>query len=88
MIIVLIQCTIAYIRPSIFVLSMLLNVLTNTGVLQAGSFQLFVNGFKDAEYWLRRFEADPLPESVAKSFQFQFEKLVILDYVIRNTGII
>ena len=54
--------------------------------LQLGSLQTFVHGFKEADYWLRRFEADPLPESVAKSFQFQFEKLVVLDYITRNTG--
>ena len=54
--------------------------------LQSGSFQMFVTGFKDAEYWLRHFDANPLPESVAKSFQHQFERLVVLDYIIRNTG--
>ena len=53
---------------------------------QVGSFQLFVNGFKDADYWLRRFESEPIPESTAKHFQFQFERLVVLDYIIRNTG--
>lgn len=50
-----------------------------------GSFQLFVEGYKEAEYWLRKFEADPLPENIRKQFQSQFEKLVILDYIIRNT---
>lgn len=50
-----------------------------------GSFQLFVEGYKEAEYWLRKFEADPLPENVRKQFQSQFERLVILDYIIRNT---
>lgn len=52
---------------------------------KTGSFQLFVNGYKDADYWLRRFEQEPLPPKVAQSFQFQFEKLVVLDYIIRNT---
>ena len=26
-----------------------------------------------------------MPDTVKKQFQFQFEKLVILDYIIRNT---
>ncbi|KAH8369437.1 hypothetical protein KR009_010821 [Drosophila setifemur] len=53
--------------------------------LKTGSFQMFVEGYKDADYWLRRFESEPLPESVAKSFQLQFERLVVLDYIVRNT---
>lgn len=56
-------------------------------IFQVGSFQLFVEGYKEADYWLRKFEADPLPENTRKEFQSQFERLVILDYVIRNTGI-
>ncbi|ODM92158.1 Phosphatidylinositol 4-kinase type 2-beta [Orchesella cincta] len=52
---------------------------------KAGSFQVFVEGYKDAEYWLRRFESDPPPEDVMKEFQHQFERLVVLDYIIRNT---
>lgn len=54
-------------------------------VFQTGSFQLFVNGYKDADYWLRRFEQEPLPQKVLGNFQFEFEKLVCLDYIIRNT---
>ncbi|XP_075400587.1 phosphatidylinositol 4-kinase type 2-beta isoform X1 [Tenrec ecaudatus] len=50
-----------------------------------GSFQMFVEGYKEAEYWLRKFEADPLPENIRKQFQSQFERLVVLDYIIRNT---
>ncbi|XP_020799577.1 phosphatidylinositol 4-kinase type 2-beta isoform X2 [Drosophila serrata] len=53
--------------------------------LKTGSFQLFVEGYKDADYWLRRFDSEPLAPSVAKSFQLQFERLVVLDYIIRNT---
>ncbi|MEE6462351.1 hypothetical protein FKM82_001566, partial [Ascaphus truei] len=52
---------------------------------KVGSFQLFVEGYKEADYWLRRFESDPLPENTRKQLQSQFERLVILDYVIRNT---
>lgn len=53
---------------------------------QVGSFQLFVEGYREADYWLRRFEAEPLPENIRKQLQSQFERLVVLDYVIRNTG--
>lgn len=56
-------------------------------MIQVGSFQLFVEGYKEADCWLRKFETDPLPENTRKEFQSQFERLVILDYVIRNTGI-
>lgn len=52
---------------------------------KAGSFQTFVSGFKDADYWLRKFDSENLSEEASKNFQFQFEKLVVLDYIIRNT---
>lgn len=44
-----------------------------------------MNGYKDADYWLRRFEQEPLPQKVTDNFQLEFEKLVVLDYIIRNT---
>lgn len=50
-----------------------------------GSFQLFVDSCRDADYWLRRFDNEALPKPTAEELQFQFEKLVVLDYVIRNT---
>lgn len=53
---------------------------------QVGSFQIFVDGYKDADFWLRRFEAEPLPENTNRQLQLQFERLVVLDYIIRNTG--
>ena len=53
--------------------------------LQVGSFQMFVEDFKDADFYLRRFETEPLPEPVSTDFQFKFERLVALDYIIRNT---
>ncbi|ESO04626.1 hypothetical protein HELRODRAFT_191658 [Helobdella robusta] len=53
--------------------------------LKTGSLQLFVDGFKDADFWLRKFDQEPLTESVKMKFQHQFERLVILDYIIRNT---
>lgn len=52
---------------------------------KVGSMQTFVEGYKDAEYWLRKFEAEPLPPQTNKEYQLQFERLVILDYIIRNT---
>ncbi|KAL2083103.1 hypothetical protein ACEWY4_020876 [Coilia grayii] len=52
---------------------------------KVGSLQVFVEGYKDADYWLRRFEAEPLPESTNQQLQLQFERLVVLDYIIRNT---
>lgn len=52
---------------------------------KVGSFQMFVEGYKDADYWLRRFEVEPLPASQQRNFQLQFERLVALDYIIRNT---
>ncbi|XP_020900232.1 phosphatidylinositol 4-kinase type 2-alpha isoform X2 [Exaiptasia diaphana] len=50
-----------------------------------GSFQLFVEGYKDAEYHIRRFESEPLPSATLHDFLIQFQKMVCLDYVIRNT---
>ncbi len=50
-----------------------------------GSLQSFVESFEDAAIWVRRFEDDPLPEPILKEFQLQFERLVVLDYITRNT---
>ncbi|KJE96797.1 hypothetical protein CAOG_09035 [Capsaspora owczarzaki ATCC 30864] len=52
---------------------------------KVGSFQLFVNGYKDAIVYLTRFERESMPISTRLEFQHQFERLVILDYLIRNT---
>ncbi|XP_015610220.1 phosphatidylinositol 4-kinase type 2-alpha [Cephus cinctus] len=52
---------------------------------KVGSFQVFVDGYKDADYWLRRWESEPLLPKLGRQFQLQFERLVILDYIIRNT---
>ena len=54
---------------------------------QLGSFQTFVDGYKDAEFHLRKFEVEPLQAITNKDFLIQFQKLVCLDYIIRNTGI-
>ncbi|XP_064630912.1 phosphatidylinositol 4-kinase type 2-alpha-like isoform X1 [Lineus longissimus] len=52
---------------------------------KTGSFQQFVNSYRDADFWLRRFDSESLPESTATQFQHLFERLVVLDYIIRNT---
>lgn len=52
---------------------------------KSGSFQLFVNGYKDADFWLRKFDSEDLPVSTATKLQHLFERLVVLDYIIRNT---
>ena len=71
---------------SLCVLSLSLCALSSLSTWQVGSFQLFVEGYKDAEHWLRRFEAEPLPENINRQLQIHFERLVVLDYIIRNTG--
>ena len=53
--------------------------------MQVGSLQTFVEGYKDADYHLRRFETVPLDPDTAAEFQHRFERLVVLDYIIRNT---
>ncbi|KAE9417986.1 hypothetical protein Angca_008444, partial [Angiostrongylus cantonensis] len=53
-----------------------------------GSFQLFVTGYQDAAHWFRIWETYPeqMPPPVTqREFQILFEKIVVLDYVIRNT---
>lgn len=52
---------------------------------KTGSFQKFVEGFKDADFWLRKFETEPLNDQEALILKLQFERLVVLDYIIRNT---
>eukprot|EP00095_Tigriopus_kingsejongensis_P011756 maker-scaffold241_size241811-snap-gene-0.15 protein:Tk11756 transcript:maker-scaffold241_size241811-snap-gene-0.15-mRNA-1 annotation:"phosphatidylinositol 4-kinase type 2-beta" len=52
---------------------------------KVGSFQTFVEGYKDADQILRRFETEPLSDAAAREFQSHFEHLVVLDYITRNT---
>jgi len=52
---------------------------------KVGSLQTFVEGYKDADWHLRRFETMPLEKETSLQFQLQFERLVVLDYIIRNT---
>jgi len=49
-----------------------------------GSLQTFVSGYKDADYWLRRWD-DTLSDTARAEFQLQFERLCVLDYLTRNT---
>ena len=53
--------------------------------MQVGSFQTYVHGYKDAEVYLEEFKSNPLPPDMERQLQQQFEKLVVLDYIIRNT---
>ncbi|CAF1473245.1 unnamed protein product, partial [Didymodactylos carnosus] len=50
-----------------------------------GSFQLFVEGYSDADVLLKQIDHDSLTEEVSQQFQRKFERLVVLDYIIRNT---
>ncbi|CAJ0953993.1 unnamed protein product, partial [Mesorhabditis belari] len=55
---------------------------------KTGSFQLFVTGYQDACHWLKMWEQFPEqapPPVTQREFQLQFEKMVVLDYIIRNT---
>eukprot|EP00050_Salpingoeca_kvevrii_P016909 m.59812 g.59812 ORF g.59812 m.59812 type:complete len:420 (+) comp7241_c0_seq1:109-1368(+) len=52
---------------------------------KVGSFQLFVKGYKDACVVLKRLDLDAMTPECRKSFQLQFESMVCLDYIIRNT---
>lgn len=45
-----------------------------------------MHGYRDAEEVIRDIGNDPLPADMQKQLQLQFEKLVVLDYIIRNTG--
>jgi len=53
--------------------------------LKIGSFQLFVTGYHDAEAVFHNLTRQPLTDAAKLSFRHQFERLVILDYIIRNT---
>ena len=52
---------------------------------KVGSFQRFVTGYKQSDYYLRVFASEGISEQSSKAFQLQFERLVVLDYIIRNT---
>lgn len=46
---------------------------------------MYVQGYEDACIWLRKIESIALDDEALEDFQYQFEKLVVLDYIIRNT---
>lgn len=51
---------------------------------KVGSLQKYVENYEDACIWIRKAETLS-DENVLDSFQLEFEKLVVLDYIIRNT---
>nr|XP_027204047.1 phosphatidylinositol 4-kinase type 2-beta-like [Dermatophagoides pteronyssinus] len=51
---------------------------------KVGSLQKYVENYEDACIWLRKAET-LLDENLLEIFQLEFEKLVVLDYIIRNT---
>lgn len=53
--------------------------------VQVGSLQTFVKGYKDAQVQLDEFQTEPIHPQLERPFQLQFERLVVLDYIIRNT---
>lgn len=46
---------------------------------------MFVKGYKDATEYLEEFKTKPLAQHMERKFQLEFERLVVLDYIIRNT---
>ena len=55
-------------------------------ILKVGSFQQFVRDYQDAENVLEELRREPPPPHLQRQLQLQFERLVVLDYIIRNTG--
>jgi hypothetical protein len=55
-------------------------------LFKVGSCQLFVENYVDADVFLKQLGQKPLSEELMTKFQRQFERLVVLDYIIRNTG--
>lgn len=52
-----------------------------------GSFQLFVKGYESAQAVFSRWDYDPslLSEAEEERFKYLFQKMIALDYIIRNT---
>jgi phosphatidylinositol 4-kinase type 2 len=53
---------------------------------KVGSLQMFVRGYRDASVVLEEIKQESLPPHLQRQLQLQFERLVVLDYIIRNTG--
>lgn len=60
-------------------------LLTHFFSFKVGSFQLYVHSYEDASTVIKNFSDNPPSEEVQREFQLQFERLVVLDYIIRNT---
>uniref|UniRef100_A0A0N5A3J4 Phosphatidylinositol 4-kinase type 2 n=1 Tax=Parastrongyloides trichosuri TaxID=131310 RepID=A0A0N5A3J4_PARTI len=63
-------------------------VFKRTGLpSKIGSLQVFVKGYEDAYIVLRKWESKEaeLPDLSKKHFLLQFQKMTMLDYIIRNT---
>ncbi|KNC82135.1 hypothetical protein SARC_05573 [Sphaeroforma arctica JP610] len=52
---------------------------------KTGSLQMFVAGYKDAIEMVGLLEAEDADPHLLESFQPQFERMVVLDYITRNT---
>lgn len=52
---------------------------------KVGSLQTFVKDCKSASTYLEEFKTHPLPQHMERNLQLQYERLVVLDYIIRNT---
>ena len=53
--------------------------------IKTGSYQTFVHGFTDAGAILKQWETRPLPPAAHDSLVDQFQRITLLDYLIRNT---
>ena len=56
-----------------------------TPPLKVGSLQTYAEGFEEAGFWTDDFGRRGISEDLRSEFQFKFEKMIVLDYVIRNT---
>ena len=45
-----------------------------------------MSNYRDAAEVLDEIRREPLPPHLKRQLQLQFERLVVLDYIIRNTG--
>ncbi|KRX99411.1 Phosphatidylinositol 4-kinase type 2-beta [Trichinella pseudospiralis] len=51
---------------------------------KVGSLQCLVEGFKPCTFWLNEFATKKLDEELEYELQLQFERVVVMDYMIRN----
>eukprot|EP00730_Choanoeca_flexa_P000565 TRINITY_DN10249_c0_g3_i5.p1 TRINITY_DN10249_c0_g3~~TRINITY_DN10249_c0_g3_i5.p1 ORF type:complete len:438 (+),score=78.16 TRINITY_DN10249_c0_g3_i5:84-1397(+) len=52
---------------------------------KTGSLQTFVKEYKDASVFLKQYPMDQLPAAIQHKLKLQFDRLVVLDYITRNT---